>query len=200
MHSMKLFVIAAVVLSSFVGCGPAGQPRIFRVAIDTTPVKTLNKPECFKGNMPNLNQITQEQNFRKEATWVVWEAAEKKQYLDMGSATRFTLADAPTINVDNLIEGADNVFSATRQQQDRGAIIELSTTNIVTTFADLGATPTGTVQLNAQYQCQSATSPCPAEPSKRGCSAQLSFWARRIEVSQNTNYAPEGTSITETTK
>jgi hypothetical protein len=197
---MKLFVVAALATTSLFACGPAGQPRIFRVAVDVTPVKTLNDPQCFKGNMPNLNQITQEQNFRKEAIWVVWDAAESKQYLDMGTATSFTLADSPTINIDNLIEGAANVFSATRQESDLGAIRELRTTNVVTTFNDLNATPTGTVQLNAQYQCQDAANKCPNEPNQRSCRAQLNFWARKIEVSQATGYSSEGTSISEKTR
>jgi hypothetical protein len=56
------------------------------------------------------------------------------------------------------------------------------------------------VQLKADYQCQDGTVRCPNEPNKRSCRAQLNFWARRIEVNQNTNYSPEGTSITESTK
>lgn len=195
MNSLKLVVIAALGLTA---CGPAGQPRIYRVAVDTTPVQNLNNPQCFKGNMPNLNQITQEQNYRQEAVWVIWDAAESKQYLDMGNST-FTMADSPTIKVTDLIEGTQNVFSATRQQQDRGNIIELQTTNVVTTLSDLNATPTGTIALNAQYQCQNGSAPCPAEPNKRSCNVTLNFWARKIEVQQTANYTPAGTGISAST-
>jgi hypothetical protein len=195
MRSMKLFVVAAVASASLFACGPAGQPRIFRVAVDVSPVKTLNDPQCFRGNMPNLNQVTQEQNFRAEAIWVVWDAAESKQYLDMGSTTSFTLGNSPEIKIDNLIEGTANAFSATRQESDIGTIREMKTTTVVTAFNDLNATPTGTVVLDAKYQCQDGNQQCPQNPAFRSCHAQLNFWARKIEVTQSTGYSSEGTSI-----
>lgn len=204
MRSMQSFVVAALAFSSLVGCGPAGQPRIFRVAVDVTPVKTLNDPQCFKGNMPNQNVIISEQFYRKEAIWVVWDGPDKKQYLDMGTQTSFTLGDSPTIVVDNLIEGAadgaTSVFHANKQEQRRDRTIQLRTTDIVTTFDDLGATPMGTIVLNAQFQCQDGQDRCPNEPEQRSCKTQLNFWARRVEVTQTTGYPADGTSISQSTR
>jgi hypothetical protein len=154
------------------------------VAVDVSPILTITDPQCFHGNQPDGTQRSQEQNYRKEATWVLWDAAGARQYLDMGT-NAFTLADSPTIAVNELIEGSQNVFSATRQVQTRGDIVELEVTNVVTALSDLSATPTGSIQLSSTYSCESGRGSCPSEPAKRSCSISLSFWARRLDAQQN---------------
>jgi hypothetical protein len=199
-RNMLMVLVSGVAMGAcFTGCGPAGQPRVFRVAIDTSPITSLTDPQCFTGNMPNVTDTVSEVAYRQEAIWVVWDAAEGKQYLDMGN-TRFKMGDSPQIEVTDLIEGANNTFSGNRQELTRGLLIEQRSTGIVTTFNDLNATPSGTISLNAQYQCQDGSLRCPNEPAQRSCRVSLKFLARKIDVQQTTVYAPTGSGITATTR
>jgi hypothetical protein len=196
----RLAILSGLVGLLLTGCN-AGQPRIFRVALDTGPVKGLQDPQCFHGNMPNLSTIVQDTSLIAELNWVVWDGADQKQFLDMGTES-FSLADAPTIVVDEMIVGGSNTFSGTRVQQDRNGIIELQTTTVTAAFSDLGPTPTGTLDLDAKYQCQDGDSShkCPSEPNKRSCHTQLNFWARKVDVSQTTAYSNVGSGLTVSTR
>jgi hypothetical protein len=199
MRSWKLSCVVILAAGAFSACGPAGQPRIYRVALDVTPVRTLADASCFAGSVVTTDTLS-EQSFRQEANWVVWDGAEQKQFLDMGTNTRFSLGDAPRIDIDNLIEGSDNVFSAVRRRtsptRTAGQVLDIEITSAITTFSDLGSTPTGTVLLTSEYQCQDRAGHCDGEPFKRTCRGiTMNFWARRIETNQLTVYSAEGSSI-----
>ncbi len=198
-NTLAALVTGLAMIAFFTGCGPTGQPRVFRVAIDTSPITSLTDPQCFTGNIPNVTDTISEVAYRQEAIWVVWDAAEGKQYLDMGNS-KFKLGDSPEIDVTDLIEGANNTFSGNRQQLTRGLLIEQRSTGIVTTFSDLNATPTGTISLNAQYQCQDGSVRCPNEPAQRSCRQQLTFLARKLDVQTTAIISPVGSGITASTR
>lgn len=83
MRSLKLLVLGATSLLSLVGCN-AGQPKLYRIAIDETPIRTIANPSCFRGNiLPSGRGTLTEVNYRKEDEWVIWDSLDK-QYLDMG--------------------------------------------------------------------------------------------------------------------
>jgi hypothetical protein len=190
---------AAMVGAVLSACGPAGQPRIYRVAIDVSPITTLADPQCFHSNMTNNADTIVDTQYRSETQWVVWDAAEQKQFLDMGNS-KFNLGDAPTITVSDSIEGGQNVFTANRQELLRGLITEQRSTTITVNFSDLGATPTGTIALDAQYQCANAQATCPSDPLQRSCKATLNWVARKIEVQQLAPYTPVGGGINVSTR
>ncbi len=194
---MKSLVFALFAVSTLAGC-QMGQPRVYRVALDITPIKTLQDPQCFKANMPPTALTVQEQNYRTETTWVVWDGADSKQFMDMG-LSKFTLADSPQVVVDDLIEGADRAFTATRVRTLRSTITELEKTIVIANWNDLNATPTGTLVIDSSYQCANGTSNCPNEPNKRSCKQTLNFWARKIEVSQTTGVSNQGGGLSVTT-
>lgn len=77
MRSTKLVVLGALSLLSLVGCN-AGQPKLFRMAIDETPIRTIANPSCFRGNiLPSGRGQLSEVNFRKEDEWVIWDGVDK---------------------------------------------------------------------------------------------------------------------------
>ncbi len=181
------------------GCS-VGQPRVYRVAVDVTPVKALQDPQCFRANMPPTALTLQEQNYRAETSWVVWDGPDAKQFMDMGN-TRFTLGDSPDIVVDDLIEGADRSFTATRVKTTRTQITELEKTIVIATWNDLGPSPVGTLVLDSSYQCADGMiEKCPNEPNKRSCKQTINFWARRIDVTQTTGYTSQGAGLSVSTQ
>ena len=113
MRSMKLVAVGAISLISFAGC-LQGQPRIYRVAVDETPVRTISVPSCFRNNnLPTGRGNFSEQFYRSEDEWVIWNGVDQTEYLDLGKQ-QWKLGDAPTIDVTDLIEGTDKTFSALR--------------------------------------------------------------------------------------
>jgi len=195
---MRRFPLSlAAALFSLAGC-QMGQPRVYRVAVDVTPIKALQEPQCFRANMPPSNVTVQEQNYRSETSWVVWDGAEAKQFMDMG-LTRFTLGDSPEVVIDDLIEGADRSFTATRVRTLRSSITELEKTIVIANWNDLGASPVGTLDIDSSYQCADGTAKCPNEPNKRSCKQKLNFWARKVEVNQTTGYTSQGGGLTVST-
>ena len=197
MNSLKLLTSAAA-LCTLAAC-QNGQPRVYRVAVDITSIKTLQDPQCFKANMPPTSLTVQEQNYRSETTWVVWDGAGSKQFMDMG-LSKFTLGDSPQVVVDDLIEGADRSFTATRVRTLRTNITELEKTIVIANWNDLGATPVGTIVIDASYQCADGLTKCPNEPNKRSCKQTLNFWARKIEVSETSEISSAGAGLTVTTR
>lgn len=85
MRSMKLVALGALSLVALVGCNN-GQPRIYRVAVDETPVKTIAVPSCFRNNnLPAGRGNITEQNYRSEDEWVIWQGVDATEYLDLGT-------------------------------------------------------------------------------------------------------------------
>ena len=193
MRSIKLVVFSALALLSLVGCN-SGQPRLFRMAIDETPIHTIANPSCFRGNiLPSGRGQLTEVNYRKEDEWVIWDGVEK-QYLDMGNQ-KWELGDAPKIVVTDLIEGlGDKIFSAQRTEVTPFPGIlatESRQTQVVVTWNDYSTAPSGTIALNSQYACVAGQEQCPnpnPTPDSVSCQAQLNFFGRRIDVSQTTQY------------
>ena len=190
---MKVVALGALALISFAGC-LQGQPRLYRVAVDATPVRTIAVPSCFRNNnLPAGRGNITEQNYRSEDEWVIWNGFDQVEYLDLGTQA-FNLGDAPTIRVSDLIEGTDKTFSALRNEQKPIAdqYTEARQTQISVKFNDYSAVPTGTINLNAQYACIKGRADCPvgdASPQDAAsCSSQLNFVARRIDAQQITAY------------
>ncbi|MEW6434778.1 MAG: hypothetical protein AB1730_25035 [Myxococcota bacterium] len=155
MRFIKLVVLGALSLLSLVGCN-AGQPKLYRIAVDETPIRTIANPSCFRGNiLPSGRGTLTEVNFRKEDEWVIWDGVDK-QYLDMG-LQEWKLGDAPLIRVADLIEGgAEKIFSAQRNEVTPFPGIQATEsrqTQVVVTWNDYSAAPSGTIALNAQYAC-----------------------------------------------
>ena len=193
MRSIKLVALGALSLLSLVGC-LQGQPRIYRVAVDKTPVRTIAVPSCFRNNnLPAGRGNITEQNYRSEEEWVIWNGADQTEYLDIGTQT-YNLGDAPTIRISDVIEGSEKTFSALRNEQKPIAdqYTEARQTQISVKFNDYSAVPVGTIALNAQYACIKGRSDCPvgdASPQDAAsCSSSLNFVARKIDVQQLTAY------------
>ena len=198
MRSMKFVALGALSLLSLVGCNQ-GQPRLYRVAIDATPIRTISVPSCFRNNnLPAGRGNRTEQNYRQEDEWVIWNGTEQTEYLDMGTQS-FDLGEAPTIRVVDLIEGTDKSFSALRNEQKpiSDQWTEARQTQISVKFNDYSFSPTGAIALNAQYACIKNRVGCPgnegtpqdlAPPDAASCTASLNFVARKIDAQQITAY------------
>ena len=190
---MKLAALGALSLLSLAGC-LQGQPRIYRVAVDATPVRTIAVPSCFRNNnLPAGRGNITEQNYRSEDEWVIWNGVDQVEYLDLGNQT-FNLGDAPTITVADLIEGTEKTFSALRNVQKPigDQYTEARQTQVSVKFNDYSAVPVGTISLNSQYACIKGRADCPvgdASPQDAAsCNSSLNFVARRIDVQQITAY------------
>ena len=190
---MKLVALGALSLLSLAGC-LQGQPRIYRVAVDATPVRTIAVPSCFRNNnLPAGRGNITEQNFRSENEWVIWNGTDQTEYLDIGTQT-YNLGDAPTIRIAEVIEGTDKTFSALRNEQKpiMDFYTEARQTQISVKFNDYSAVPTGTIALNAQYACIKGRTDCPvgdqSPQDAASCSSSLNFVARKIDVQQLTAY------------
>ena len=200
MRSVKLAIVSAMSLFALAGCN-AGQPRIYRVAIDNSAVVGLNNPSCFVNNiLPSTGgALVQEQNYREQQEWVIWDGDAQKEYLDIGEK-KFRLGDSPTIRVDELIEGTNKSFSALRntQNQHGGDFNEVRGEQIAIKFNDYSFSPTGTIGLSAQYACVRGRTECPkaedvqspvtGDSDAASCSVSLGFVARKIDADQLTAY------------
>lgn len=193
MRFMNFAAIGALSLLGLMGCSQ-GQPRIYRVSVDMTPVRTIAVPNCFRNNnLPAGRGNLTEQGYRAEDEWVIWTGVEQTEYLDLGTQT-FNLGDAPTIRVADLIEGKDKVFSAVRNEQKPigDQFTEVRQTQISVSFNDYSAAPTGTMSLNSQYACIRGRIDCPLGEASAAdaatCTSSLSFVARRIDAQQMTFY------------
>ena len=198
MRSMKFVALGALSLLTLVGCNQ-GQPRLYRVAIDATPIRTISSPSCFRNNnLPAGRGNRTEQNYRLEDEWVIWNGTEQTEYLDLGTQS-FDLGDSPTIRVTDLIEGTDKSFSALRNEQkpvdDKWT--EARQTQISVKFNDYSFSPTGAIALNSQYACIKNRVGCPgtentpndlAPPDAASCNISLNFVARNIDAQRITAY------------
>jgi hypothetical protein len=124
---------------------------------------------------------------------VIWDSVDK-QHLDMGHQT-WKLGDAPTTEVSDLIEGgAERTFSAQRLVVTPFPGLEATEsrqTQVVVSWDDYSAAPSGTIGLSAAYACVAGRDQCPnpnPTPDSVSCSAVLTFFGRRIDVTQTMNY------------
>ncbi|HEY0882258.1 MAG TPA: hypothetical protein VGD87_12035 [Archangium sp.] len=193
MRSMKAAVLGALSLLALSACN-TGQPRIYRVAIDATPVRTIAVPSCFRNNnLPAGRGNISETSYRSEDEWVIWNGIDQTEYLDMGTQT-FNLGDAPTIRINDLIEGTEKNFAAQRSEQKpiQDFYTEARQTQIAVKFNDYSFAPTGTIALTSQYACINGRNPCPtgdASPTDAAsCSSTINFVARRIDAQHITAY------------
>jgi hypothetical protein len=192
MRSTQLVALCALVGLGLTGCN-FGQPRIYRVAIDETPMRTIAVPSCFRNNnLPADRGNISETNYRKENEWVIWNGIDQTEYLDIGEQN-YKLGDAPIIEVRDLIEGSERSFSALRNEQKpiEDFYTEARQTRIDVKFDDYSFAPKGSITLTSQYACAKIRNDCPvtnAPPDAASCSAVLNFVARRIEAQHMTLY------------
>lgn len=185
MRSMMVLV-SAVAAAAFLGCN-GGQPRIYHVAIDKTPLLSLPQT-CYSNNqIEGGSTRTTLTNWRDEAEWVIWDGTDGKQYLDMGSSTQFDLGDAESISVIGLIEGQDDTFvgtrTATRLPDNSGNnYSNVRTKTITVKFDNQGAAPTGTLDLVSNYTCTNCADGETEFPGNKTCNTRLNFSARRVDT------------------
>ena len=163
MRSMKLVALGALSLLSLVGCNQ-GQPRIYRVAVDATPVRTIAVPSCFRNNnLPAGRGNITEQNYRSEDEWVIWNGIDQTEYLDLGTQTfeprrrahhprQRTSSKAPTRPSRRCATSRSRSPTSTPRRARRRSRVK---------FNDYSFSPTGTIALNAQYACIKGRADCP---------------------------------------
>lgn len=184
MRSVKV-VIAAVAGLVLLACN-TGQPRIYKVAIDASPLGNL-PATCYVNNeLPNNQTRTTYTNLRLEQEWVIWDGVENKQYLDMGSV-QFGLGDAAPVVVAELIEGTENVFSGSRtdtQLPDPNANNHSSvrTRTVTVAFDDQGTTPTGTITVLSNYTCTNCFPNETEADGNKSCTTQMKFVGHRVDT------------------
>jgi hypothetical protein len=212
MNSMKL--LGAVTVALLVtGCN-TGQPRIWRVAYDTSRVDFVDNSSCYIGNrVPQAR--TAQSNYRRDANWVIWDGVadqggQLKQYLDIGTPN-FKLGDSPRVVVEDVIEGdaALRTFTAERQIASFGPrermrnAIETRVGRITVQWDNYNPAATGLITIRSEYRCvdngQMMQDQCPrgggGDPvgnEAANCEVQVGFVARRIDVTQGTNYSNNG--------
>lgn len=197
MFTKSLSLLATVLALS--ACN-AGQPRVYTVAVNLSPLLSINDARCYRGgNLPTNRATVNQAKYFADTQWIIWDGIEGNQYLDVGSLT-FKLGDSPTIEVSDLIEGAAGAFAGQRQVVEplQGAqnTSEQRSTSVGVTFDNLGASPTGSMRLTSAYAC--AGQNCPMNnpsPDAAQCEATIGFIARRVDVSNVVGYAPEAQSL-----
>lgn len=186
MRSMK-FLMAAAAAFAVMGCN-AGQPRIYRVAVDESQLKNL-PANCYVDNSApgtTTGSIREsDTNIRSEYEWVVWDGVEGKQYLDVGNSAHWEMGDARSIDASgDLIEGENNVFNWSRtdtQNGDNGysAVQNLSA---VVTFEDLSATAKGTLSLTSKFDCNNCGDLQNTKGFRTCGPLSLNFAGRRVDT------------------
>jgi len=200
---MRSLVLSALAVVAMSGCN-SGMPRLWRIAIDSTPLSNITDSGCYVDKqLPTNRQLVNEVNFRDESEWVIWDGdtgtdGKTKQYLDIGTK-QIRLAEAPVIDVSALIEGnaTDKEFTGQRNEVRQSLTAranESRQTQITIKWNDYGMSPTGTVRLDARFACAAGADPCPARPPADGanCAAQLNFVGRRIDTTATTIYGNTG--------
>jgi hypothetical protein len=173
MNSVKILgAVAAILVTS--GCN-SGQPRIWRVAYDTSGFVFVEQPQCYiSKRLPQAG--TAQTNYRRDANWVVWDgvtdaSGRPKQYLDIGNPS-FKLGDAPRVVVEDAIEGdaAERDFRASRETRNFGPAacnatnlascgqtvrnaIETRTGEVTVTWESYNPASTGLIKVKSTYRC-----------------------------------------------
>ena len=177
MNSVKVLgaMMAALVVT---GCN-TGQPRIWRVAYDTSRFVFVDNAQCYVSKrIPQAR--TAQSNYRRDANWVIWDGVSDangrpKQYLDIGNP-EFKLGDAPRVIVEDAIEGdaETRTFVAERQVASLGPIscqgcgtlacrescgatprnaIETRIGQITVTWDTYNPAATGVIRVTSTYRC-----------------------------------------------
>lgn len=178
MNSVKLLGAVAAALVVTTGCN-TGQPRIWRVAYDTSRFVFVDNAQCYVSKrVPQAR--TAQSNYRRDANWVIWDGVSDangrpKQYLDIGNPD-FKLGDAPRVIVEDAIEGdaEQRSFVAERQVASLGPIscqgcatlacrescgqtartaIETRIGQITVAWDSYNPAATGVIRVNSTYRC-----------------------------------------------
>jgi hypothetical protein len=201
MHPIKTLVPAFAALAVFAACNN-GQPRLYKVAVDMSPLSPVTDSTCYFDNTaPNVAVTTTD--LRTEQQWVVWDANDSDgkplEYLDPGEQ-KARMGNSPSIDFHDTIETTtQGTFTGTvRSTQAFGMeYTETRQGTLTVAFSDQGASPTGTLTFRSEYDCTSGMQACPADnPSSdyHSCSVTLNFTARRIDASRIDGYTDVGTS------
>src|SRR5262249_19594899 len=148
-------VASAAVLAACNG----GQPRIYKVAMDMSPLSPVRDASCYYNQAAPTN-VTETTNLRAEQQWVVWDAVGDKgaplQYLDCGEQ-KFTMGNSPALDFAGAIETEQpGTFVGTARSTrtfGNNLYTEVRNTTIDVTFNDQGPSPTGTMTLRSEYGC-----------------------------------------------
>jgi hypothetical protein len=201
MHPIKTLVPAFAALAVLAACNN-GQPRLYKVAVDMSPLNPVTDSSCYFNNAaPNVAVTTTD--LRTEQQWVVWDASDSDgkplQYLDPGEQ-RAKMGNSPSIDFHDTIETTTpGSFTGTiRSTQAFGQLYtETRQGTLTVTFSDQGASPTGSITFRSEYDCSAMSSTCPMDnPSSdfHSCSVSLNFTSRRIDASRIDGYTDVGTS------
>ena len=127
--------------------------------------------------------------------WVIWDGVENKQYIDIGNFS-VSLGDTDPVNVGNMIEGSDKVFSGQLVEQQLPVTgsnyTYTKTASVIVTFDDMGIAPKGSIDLSSNFAC---TDCGPGTGHPNGpitCAVKLTFVGRRVDVSNMAAYSPKG--------
>ncbi len=181
---------AFAVLAVGVGCGPS-QPRIYRVAIDLSPMTDAALPASCFIDQAKPADVVSAQNLRLEKEWVVWDGASPKAYLDQNGGTPWKLGDATPIDIVEMIEGSDKSFTGSKTRTTTSAapayaLTEQASVNI--TFEQWSQVSNGTLVLSSQYSClANPQTNCPANRVSCG-PITLPFVARRVDTTKTSVY------------
>ncbi len=175
---------------TFLGCG-GGQPRLYKISIDQSPLNSLPATCYFESKIPQTRFTSS--NLTTEGNWYVWDDIDSVQQLDLGNMGFPKLGDAEPIDViDNfLVSGTDMVFTGTWTEQllpqaNLGNYSYTKTQSVTVTFKDMGATANGTIDLVSNYVCTNCING--NNDGKVSCATTLNFTGRRIDSEQLTAY------------
>jgi hypothetical protein len=196
---MPRFVIAVIASAGLLACN-AGQPRIYKVAVDLSPATPVRDATCYFNQAVPVN-VVDTTNLRSDQQWVIWDAVNSTgqavQYLDCGEQQAH-LGNSPVIDFTSAIETTTSgTFVGTERQSEtfgNNQFTQVRNATITVNFADEGATPTGTMTLHSEYACTPMNN-CPMETATsdfHSCSVSLNFTARRIDTSRISAYNDQG--------
>jgi hypothetical protein len=209
MRSISLLLVGALSSFALSGCN-AGQPRMYRVAVDNTNERNVGTPTCYIGNQVPSTPPNTYTNYYTEGQWTIWGGAKNAEYLDLAHAS-FKLADSHAIDTYGIIEGENKKFSGNRTWfefqpgvDNNGNPVTVFTyaysTTVTVTFNDYSFSPEGTIDLSATYQCQRGTTDCPGQgnntdrPPATSCATTLPFVGRLIDAQAITPYVNDPAS------
>jgi len=192
MHANRLaLTLTALTLAA---CN-SGQPTLYKMAIDTSPMLSLD-PSCYTdGAQPSGTVETT--NLRIAEQWVIWDGTgpnnTPQQYLDCGEQ-KGTLGSAGAYDFDSVIETTQpGTFVGTiRISHPSATFTSVSSQTLQVTFADEGAAPTGSMTWHTEYGCTGDG--CPPAGNGQSCSVTFPFTARRIDASRIDGYTDVGNS------
>lgn len=181
---MRSILLSAVALL-FVGCGDP-QPNVYKIAIDTTPLRSLAGSCYEEGAAPEWNGTVT--NIVTEQTWEWWPGLEGNSYLQIGDTGGFNLGDAEDVSINGTIVGQGKTFTATRVTEWTFGEFDDTHTETVTVSLknDPGGVVEGTLTLSSQHTCS------PADCGVYSCEVSLPFVGRRLDLEQNSFVVSQG--------